>query len=83
MNLNVSSEQLHSVESDLGGLPRTDCDKYLELMLKVKFESGGEALTWKQVATSLSGVGEIELAEKIARDHSKAQPNKCTHACSR
>lgn len=75
LNLKLSGEVLHSVESDLRGSAGADSDNYLELMLKTKFESGeGEALTWKQVASSLRGVGETELAEKIAQDHSKPHP---------
>jgi hypothetical protein len=72
LKLMLSGEELHSVESDLRG---SSSDNYLELMLKTKFESGGESLTWKQVATSLRGAGETELAEKIAEDHSKAHPS--------
>ena len=69
LNLKLTGEVLHSVESDLRG---ADSDDYLELMLKTKFESSeGEELTWKLVATSLRTVGETELAEKIAQDHSK------------
>ena len=74
LKLNLSGKLLHSVESDLRGSPSTDYDMYLEQMLKARLESEEEALTWKQVATSLCGVGETELAEKIARDHSKAHP---------
>lgn len=79
LKLKLSGELLHSVESDLRCSPSEDYDRYLEQMLKVRLESEGEVLTWKQVATSLCGVGEIELAEKIAQDHSKAHPYKYTH----
>ena len=79
LKLKLSGELLHSVESDLRGSPGGDYDRYLEQMLKVRLESEGEALTWKQVATSLCGVGEMKLAEKIAQDHSKAHPYKYTH----
>lgn len=79
LQLKLSAELLHSVESDLRSSPSGDYDRYLEQMLKIKFESGGEALTWKEVATSLCGVGETELAEKIAQDHSKTHLHKYIH----
>ena len=72
LKLKVSGELLHSVESDLRGSPGGAYDRYLEQMLKIKLESEGDPLTWKQVATALCAVGEEGLAEKIAQDRSEA-----------
>ena len=75
LQLSLSADLLHSVESDLRGSPSGDYDRYLEQMLKIKLENGGESITWKRLATCLCGVGETELAEKIAHDHSKPHPH--------
>ena len=70
LKLEVSGDQLHSVESDLRGSPTGEYERYLEQMLKIKLENG-ESVSWKQLALSLRGVAESELADKIAQDHSK------------
>ena len=69
LRLQLTADLLHPVESDLRG--SEEYDKYLEQMLKIKLENGGVP-SWKEVAVSLCGLGETQLAERITKDHSES-----------